>query len=361
MTGSTDNGAPTPAGSPAAEHPALSVVISTFNRCRSLPIALNALAAQPAHPPFEIIIVDNNSTDRTPEVVEQWRATCPHPVRYIMEPRQGLPHARNAGIAAARGAIVAFTDDDVFVARDWVAAIVRTFELHPAVDVVGGKVLPRWAPGDPPAWFSKRLLAPLALQDKGDAPLPVHAGNASPCLIGANFAFRRAVFDRVGPFDPRYVRAQDREIQLRLWRAGGQGLYTPAIVTWVDVPRERMTKQYFRMWHRRSGRYASRMRLLDVIDRNGALVTPGSPRPIHLFGSPGYLYRQLAGHARRSATAWLTGREPAGFYDECRFWFLSSYVRERYRACAVEQQPAMRPVREVARFILAMGSRTRIL
>lgn len=341
-------------------HPAVSVVISTHNRCTSLPTALEGLARQPAAPPFEIIIVDNNSKDATSEVVEAWRASCPHPVRYVFEPQQGLPYARNAGIAAARAPIVAFTDDDVEVAPEWVAAIVRAFGRRPDVDVVGGKVLPRWTEGQPPAWFSKRLLAPLALQDKGEEPVPVHAGNAAPCLIGANFAFRRDVFERVGAFDPRYVRAQDREIQLRLWRAGCQGLYVPDIVTWVDVPTERMTKQYFRMWHRRSGRYASRMKLLDLIDREGALVTSGSERPLKLFGSPAFLYRQIVGHARRMAVATLARDEATAFYEECRFWFLLAYVRERYRSSVTERGAAVRPLREVARFIMAVGARARI-
>ena len=99
--------------------------------------------------------------------------------------------------------------------------------------MIGGKVLPRW-PGPLPRWFSRLQWAPLALQDKGEAPMVVDAANAAPCLIGASFAFRREVFERIGAFDPAFTRAQDREIQVRLWRAKGRGLYVPDMVVWVD-------------------------------------------------------------------------------------------------------------------------------
>src|SRR5690349_17754111 len=106
-----------------AEAPRISVVVCTFNRARSLGRSLNALLAlKPPPGGYELIIVDNNSRDGTAEVVarasSQRGASAP-PVRYIFEPAQGLSRARNAGVRAARGRILAFTDDDTLVPPDW--------------------------------------------------------------------------------------------------------------------------------------------------------------------------------------------------------------------------------------------------
>jgi glycosyltransferase involved in cell wall biosynthesis len=308
--------------------PTVSIVISTYNRCDQLPIAVNACLAQHPGTPYEVIVVDNNSTDGTRRWVEARMATAGGRLRYVFEPKQGLPNARNAGIAAARGLYVAFTDDDVHVAPDWVASIARAFAQHPEVDMIGGKVLPRW-PGPLPRWFSRLQWAPLALQDKGEAPMVVDAANAAPCLIGASFAFRREVFERIGAFDPAFTRAQDREIQVRLWRAKGRGLYVPDMVVWVDVPADRLTKQYFRFWYTRSGRFASRMRLLDLIDRDGRMVE--SPGGRELFGCPAFIYRQIVEHAGGTLRALLRRDEARAFYHENRTRFLISYAAERAR------------------------------
>ncbi len=217
----------------------VSVVISSYNRASQLPTALDALCRQTGDVPYEVILVDNNSTDSTAEVVESRRRLHPH-LRYLFEPMQGLPYARNTGVLAAQGDIVAFTDDDVVVGPEWVSTITRVFDENPDVDMLGGRVRPIW-PASVPAWITPRQLGPFALGERGDTPQRVNAENAAPCLVGANFAFRRKVFDRVGLFDPRFVKSQDREIQLRLWRAGGNGLYCPELAIEVAIPADRLT------------------------------------------------------------------------------------------------------------------------
>lgn len=306
--------------------PAVSVVLSTYNRCTVLPRALEALAAQSGDVPYEIIVVDNNSTDATRQVVEAWTSVVPD-LSYLFEPQQGLPFARNAGLAAARAPIVAFTDDDVKVPSDWVRTIRLVFDANPSVDVIGGRVVPVW-PAALPSWLTPLQLGPFALGERGDVSFRVDAGNAAPCLVGANFAFRREVFERIGSFDTSYTKSQDREIQLRLWRSGGQGLYVPEMAIEVDVPLERITKAYFRYWYTTYGRYHSRMRLLDSIDRNGRLTLSQGRS---LLGVPLFLYRQLLDCVGR----WL-GRQArfdrvGAFYWENRTRYLFSYIRERYR------------------------------
>src|SRR5262249_19259934 len=156
-----------------------------------LPAALSALLAQTGDVSSEIVVVDNNSTDDTAAVVRPIARASAGRVRYAFEPRQGLSHGRNAGIALARAPIIAFTDDDVRVSADWILQITRAFREYPGAGYVGGRVLPYWhAP--PPSWLTEAHWAPLALQDYGP-DTRVSGRERAVCLVGANLAFRKQV------------------------------------------------------------------------------------------------------------------------------------------------------------------------
>ena len=307
--------------------PDVSVIITTYNRAQVLPRALDALAAQAGDVSYEVIIVDNNSTDTTRAVIEQRLSRCPH-LHYVFEPQQGIPYARNTGIRQANAPILAFTDDDVEVGPEWVGTIKQVFDEHPDVEIIGGRVRPKWPAGELPSWLTRQQLGPFALGERGDEPIRVSAANAAPCLVGANFAFRRSAFDRVGLFDTSYTRSQDREIQLRLWRAGAVGLYVPSLSIAVDVPAERLTKKYFRHWYTTYGRYHSRMRLLDTIDRDGRLVEPTGA---HVLGVPAFVFRGLLRNLARWIVSAVRVDRTAAFYWENRFRYQLAYIRERVR------------------------------
>ena len=172
----------------------VSLVLCTFNRSRQLRSALGHLLAQsPTAPPFELVVVDNNSTDDTRSIVEACRVSSNGRLCYLFEPKQGLSYTRNTGIAAAQGDIVAFTDDDVRVSSGWVEAIVRASEANPKIVCLGGRMLPLW-PEPPPAWLTPlHWVGPLALQDYGDQPFIVDARRPLS-LAGANLAIRKEVF-----------------------------------------------------------------------------------------------------------------------------------------------------------------------
>jgi glycosyltransferase involved in cell wall biosynthesis len=323
----------------------VSVVICTYNRCDQLGKALTAVLSQAPGVAYEVIVVDNNSSDATREVVAAKLDNSSNH-RYLFEARQGLQFARNTGLMAASAPIVAFTDDDVYVGPEWVATLKRVFDEHPDVDMIGGRVRPIW-PRDVPSWITPRQLGPFALGERGDVPIRVSAANAAPCLVGANFAFRRTVFDRIGPFDPDYPRSEDREIQLRLWRAGGVGLYVPTLQISVDIPADRLTKAYFRHWYTTYGIYHSRMGLLDSIDRDGRLMEPPARR---LFGTPPFIWRQLAAAGLQWAGAMLRFETSMAFYWENQFRYLLSYTRERHRSHAATRRHSA--LSEVARFLM---------
>lgn len=116
----------------------VSIVISTYNRCGLLEGALGALLSQtPADAAYEILVVDNNSTDQTRSVVQGLAMQNQEKLKYLFEPKQGLSYGRNAGIAAAKAPIIAFTDDDVRVAADWVWRVKGSFEANPDIDFLG--------------------------------------------------------------------------------------------------------------------------------------------------------------------------------------------------------------------------------
>lgn len=287
--------------------PQVTVVVSTYNRAHLLPTALRALAQQVAPVPYEVVVVDNNSTDSTRQAVESCREWFDGCLRYEFEPRQGLSYARNAGIRTARSPLIAFTDDDVQVTPRWVARMHQVSCEYPDIDCFGGKVLPRWRSA-PPSWLDRRHWSPLALTDHGDEPFMVSAERPQ-CLIGANLVIRRRAFERAGLFAPDFHRAQDHEWLLRFWRAGLRGLYEPGLVVCADIDPERMTRRYHRRWHLQHGRYSARMRLRELIDPNGALYE-GSPPPYsRLFGSARFLFADLFREMHTTVRLTVTGAE----------------------------------------------------
>lgn len=319
---SLDRCSPTAGVVPAARD--VSVVLCTYNRAEVLPRALDSLLNQDLdHSRYEVIVVDNNSNDGTRQIAESFCNRGAN-VRLVFEREQGLSHARNTGILTARAPLIAFTDDDVRVSRDWVSTIVRVFADHPETECLGGKVLPNW-PGPWPVWLTREHWAPLALVDYGDSAFHVNTGRPL-CLIGANSAYRREVFDRIGMFAlpvqavGREVAVEDHEFLLRLWRSGGQGYYWPLLTVIADIAPERMRRRYHRRWHYRHGHFLAVMRDEDL-ERS---------RVGRFLGVPAHLYRQLLG----DLVAWLLtlarGRSDRAFAYEIKLWSHVGFLRTRW-------------------------------
>jgi len=316
-------------GCGAGDRMEVSVIIPTHNRAASLDNLLIDLTAQDGAVDFEILVVDNRSTDLTREVVER-HAARDRRVRYLFEENPGASCARNCGIAESRAPILAFIDDDVRPSHDWVASVAAAFRDHPEVDCIGGRVEPRW-PSRPPRWLTPLHWAPLALQiDRGQSRY-IDRDHASACLITANFACRAKVFAEVGGFAPEYRRDEDREFNLRMWRAGKRGLYVDSIVAFADVQPERLAKRYHREWHRVTGASHARLRYLDTIDPLGRLDDRMPARGRVWWGVPGFLYRELVASAGRWMRHMLTAAWDRAFADECRMRYLASYVATRWR------------------------------
>jgi glycosyltransferase involved in cell wall biosynthesis len=310
----------------------ISIVIPTHNRPADLEKVIDALMAQEAGGvSYEVIVADNNSGPETRAVVDRAVARgTPVPLRYIREPRQGVSYARNTGVSIARSSLIAFLDDDGVPVRTWVQQMQRAFDEHPELDCIGGRVRPVWST-PPPSWLNAAQSGPIAIQDRPDAA-PIDRDHASSCLSSANLACRRQAFEQVGGFSPMYPRSQDREFELRLWAAGKHGMYLPIADVLVDVPRNRLTKDYHRKWQTVVAHYHALMRYHDRIDTSGRLIEDGTYST--WLRVPRFMYRACLKHMVAWLRAALTGRDDDRFHEELRVRYYFSFFRTRWPTLA---------------------------
>ncbi len=316
----------------------ISVILSTYNRCRSLPAALESVAAQVVPPSveWEVIVVDNNSRDQTREVVENFcRKNPTGRFRYLFEPRQGLSNARNAGIREARGEIIAFMDDDVTVEPAWLQNL--TASLHGGEWAgAGGRILP---PQDfkPPRWLTLGGIMDsggvLALFDLGDVP-----GELKKAPYGTNMAFRKSMFDKYGGFRTDLGRCgdslignEDTELGGRLMAGGEHLRYEPSAVVHHPVPKERLNKKYFLAWWFAYGHAL-------VLERGTRPAILGIPR--QFISIPNLVVRFLSVRTLR----WLLALNPQRrFYNKCWVWKTAGEIVQIYHQ-SVEPKSAVQEI-----------------
>ena len=307
----------------------VSIVLCTFNRAQLLGPALDAVLSQTeGSPPYEVLVVDNNSRDHTRELVQQRQATAGPRLRYVFEAQQGLSFARNAGIAHARGDLVAFTDDDIRVAPNWVSSIQKAFDTHADVDCVGGRILPEWS-APPPRWLTRNAwVGALALQDYGPERFFVDPANPV-CLAGANLLFRKQVFDEIGAFSTEFgSRSEDTELMTRFWSSGRRAMYVPEVAVAAPVSEDRTDKGVL------SSLACANRQLCPARGGNRAARGWRAGTPSSRTRDPAFR-RSRAGRARvvvhqRVAPPARSG----GFWHECQLREILGYMRDsRARHC----------------------------
>lgn len=243
----------------------LSLVIATYNRAEQLMTTLRSVAEQ-SHPAteWECVVVDNNSKDDTHHRVEIFCAEHPAlQLRYLFEERQGLSYARNAGIAASHGEVVAFIDDDERIVEDFVGAYVDFFAEHPEAMAAGGKIVAEYPTGRP-TWMSRYTEQPIANpMDFGDKVRCFPSGRIPG---GGNMAMRRILLDEVGAFNTslgrtgkRLIGGEESELFERIADKGYEWYYVPRAVMYHIIPAEKLTKEYFERLALNTGR-SQRMR-----------------------------------------------------------------------------------------------------
>ena len=196
----------------------ISVVICTHNRASSLRVTLETLRQMdvPSETEWELLLVDNNSNDRSRGEIEAFADRTNLNIRYIWEPRIGKSYALNRGIGEARGEIIAFTDDDVLVSREWLRELRHAFNHFNCLGV-GGRCNPAWGGLARPDWLVATGLHRLSMLsgailefDFGDDAMEIPIAP-----WGLNMAFKRAAFEKYRDV-PR--RSRPFRVGTRSWR-----------------------------------------------------------------------------------------------------------------------------------------------
>jgi len=172
--------------------PELSIIICTYNREDFLPLTLQSLSLQsPDKHRYEVLVVDNNSTDRTASLCQKFIEHHPDiNLRYFLEKNQGLAFARNRGIKESSGRIISFIDDDAEARSDYAMNLIRTFQEYSNYDAIGGKVIPLFPEKKEPAWLSKYIWGVVAKVDKGSGLVCPGCCGISPYPSGKDRCFR---------------------------------------------------------------------------------------------------------------------------------------------------------------------------
>lgn len=238
----------------------ISVIIPTRNRGALLVDALYSLCRQSLpETEFEVLVIDNGSSDATPEVVYGFRRNLPN-LSYLFEPKPGLHEGRHRGLREARGDLLVFADDDIEAAPTWLEAVAEGFR-DPRVVMLGGNNLPRFT-GEAPRWLLELWNRPRwggvkALPYLSILRLPGGVREISPLWVwGCNFAIRRSALLNAGGFHPdgmppeliRFRGDGETHVARYIERRGGKCLFHPKATVFHRVPSHRMTLRY--CWHR---------------------------------------------------------------------------------------------------------------
>ncbi|MGA2551422.1 MAG: glycosyltransferase [Burkholderiaceae bacterium] len=274
------------------------VAICTWNRADSLRKTLESLTrATPPSAPWEVLVVNNNSTDHTVAVLKEFENLLP--LRSIIETRQGLSHARNAAVIEAKGEFMLWTDDDVLVDTNWLIGYEQAILKWPEASVFGGPIQPLFE-GDPPAWLSEgwRLIADaFAYRNLGDESVPLQPWDSLP--YGANYAVRTAA-QRGQRYDPDLGRsgnagALGEEVSVLVaLLAAGPGWWIPTAVVFHRIPAHRQTMRYVGQFYR-------------MVGKTHAMIEDHPDTPL-LFGLRRWAIRDVM----RSSMRFLYGRASRG-------------------------------------------------
>lgn len=237
----------------------LSTAICTWNRASLLASTLDALSKVdvPSGCEWELVIVDNNCTDDTPSVIESFKSKLP--IVAVNEPQQGHSHSRNRAIATVTGDYLIWTDDDVWVDKNWLNAYVDAFQRYPEAAFFGGTIEPRFE-SDPPKWLEEnwqRCAGVFATRSFGDEEF---AFDEKKLPFGANFAIKTELQKQYN-YDPRFGRVTDAvvrgydeiDVLRQLLRDGHTGYWIPAAKLDHFIPTDRMTIDYVRKFYEGQG------------------------------------------------------------------------------------------------------------
>ena len=231
----------------------ISLIVPTYNRADYLKFSLPTFVRQSLDKPlYEILVIDNNSTDKTKEITFEILCNTNRNWKYIFEGKQGLHYARNRGILEAKGDIVIFGDDDIEASPFWLESIYSEFKNNERAGVVGGKILPKWN-SEPPEWIydygTRKIHNVFAYLDLGEERKIMN--NCS--IMGCNFAIRKDIAIRIGGSPPdtfpgrlKHLSGRgETEMIQRTMKLNYDIVYIPEALVFHHAASSRATLKYF--------------------------------------------------------------------------------------------------------------------
>ncbi|GAC1531609.1 MAG: hypothetical protein NVS3B15_11230 [Sediminibacterium sp.] len=270
----------------------ISVIVCTYNRASYIRDAMESLSGQTlAKAHYEVIIANNNSTDDTARICEQYISEHPEKIfHFFNEPRQGASFARNSGAAMARSPLLCFMDDDAIADRDYLERIVNFFETYPDAGGLGGRIIPKYIPAEP-AWMSHYVSSLVGNFDYAPTATVFSPGKYP---LESNMTVRKKDFDAIGGFNTALpgvmgtlrIGGEGKDFFLRLQALGKKIYYDPAIRVQHVVEVKKLTKEYLyrvasgigrgeRVRMLAMGQKAYRLKLVEYVFKLGASLVLG--------------------------------------------------------------------------------------
>ena len=247
----------------------LSLVVATYNGAKKIPLMLQSLTEQTLDKElWNVVIVNNNSTDNTAEVVRGFMTTHPEiRIKLVDEPQQGLSFARNRGIDESDGEYIVIIDDDEIACPDLLAEYFNFLDTHPYVVAAGGKITPHY-PTKRPKWLSRITERPISgTLNLGDEIVLFPEGRY---FGGGNMCLRRTAIKYYGKFNTELGRrgskllgGEEKELYMRYYSSGEDIFYLPKAEILHIIDESRLTKEYFKAVCYRIGQ-SERIRTLSL-------------------------------------------------------------------------------------------------
>jgi len=292
----------------------ISAVICTYNRSVYLKRTVASLISQDLDKrKYEIIVVDNNSTDDTLRVVESYKNEADN-LRYIHEPTQGLSVARNRGALEAKGEYIAYIDDDAIAGSSWLSRLLFYFQnLDPAPYCIGGKVYLDWE-GEPPVWFPSQFLSLYTYLDHGENVIQLNRSETCLYLQGANMAFRRDILmqgnkgflTHIGRMGSSLLSGEETEMINRLLASDFPVYYAP------DIPVNHLV-----LPERRTRRYLIKRLIADGFTQSIMDMKDGRLAEQQMFGRAFYDVRCFMVSICKAGAKLIIGKQKEAFLDVC--------------------------------------------
>jgi glycosyltransferase involved in cell wall biosynthesis len=320
----------------------LTVLLATRNRAQILSEVLEAFChLEPPSSGWKLVVVDNGSTDHTPQVLASFANRLP--LYSLCERKLGKNFALNTGLGLVEGDLTVLTDDDAFPHTDWLVQLRRAADTQPMYSIFGGVVVPRWEASPPPwiKWVNTGAVFTLTDSSLGEGAIDPHH------VFGPNMAIRTGIFQSgtqldpsIGPRGSNYPMGSETELVLRLSAQGCKAWHVQGAVVEHFIRKEQLKKDWVFQRAIRFGR--GQYRLFRANEAETTKVR---------MGIPPYLFRKMFKQAVVMGTAWLTLRQEALFRAHWRFNFFrgqaieaGNLARERHAAAQAASAVARRHV-----------------